>query len=690
MKMFKDRKEQESPPVEERGRRIALISEHASPLADPGSVDSGGQNVYVAQVARHLARAGHQVDVFTRLDNSDLDEILEWEDGVRVIHVPAGPACFIPKEDLFASMPAFVEYMINFIQSESTSYDLIHANFWMSAFVAAEIKRTLNIPFVVTFHALGKVRRIYQGDADGFPDDRFAIEERIVHEADRIIAECPQDEEDLTQLYHADPKKLVLVPCGFDSSEMWPVGKKQARRELGLDPNEYIVLQLGRMVPRKGVENAIRGLAHLVNQCHVPARLLIVGGGSETPDPKITPEIGRLQAIAEREGIADRVVFTGRRGREVLRYYYAAADVFISTPWYEPFGITPVEAMACGAPVIGSEVGGIKYTVVDGVTGYLVPPREPEVLSERLEKLYRHPELLKRFSKKALQRANQLFTWSRVSELLADCYEEVIAQDQAERLISVEVSAPSGGFAGAQQVIEQTFQDAYRTLRRSQVTLTESILKAADMMSACLNRDGRILVCGNGGSAADAQHFAAELVGRFKLSGRRALAVQALTADTAVLTAWSNDIGFEQVFARQVEAFGRSGDLLLGISTSGKSKNVIAAMWAARRCGVSCIALTGNDGGNLGSLADLALIVPSQQTERIQEVHLIILHLMCDLIEKSIDQTPVLSGGYLLPVMPSVKNTLPLQNTLPVQNSLTVQNTLPAAQPAIVKNMGVS
>src|SRR5438067_8577503 len=408
-------------------RRIALISEHASPLAMLGGVDSGGQNVYVGQVAKNLAAMGYEVDVFTRRDSAHLPEVAEWVNGVRIVHVPAGPPTAVPKEDLLPYMDEFTAYMLRFCRGPRKAYDLVHANFWMSGLVAANLKRAAGTPFVITFHALGRVRRLHQREADRFPEARLDIEDRIVAEAGHIIAECPQDEEDLIRLYNADPSKITIVPCGFDQAEMSPVSKALARVVLGLPSNERIVLQVGRMVPRKGVDNAIRGFARLIKDHGVPARLLVVGGESNEPDPRITPEIGRLRAIARKEGVADMVTFVGRRGRDVLRYYYSAADIFVTTPWYEPFGITPIEAMACGTPVIGANVGGIKFTVRDGETGYLVPPDDPCALGERLAHLYNHPKLLSVFSRQAVNRANALFTWQKVAGAIAALYEDGLA-----------------------------------------------------------------------------------------------------------------------------------------------------------------------------------------------------------------------------------------------------------------------
>ncbi|HYD63658.1 MAG TPA: glycosyltransferase family 1 protein [Noviherbaspirillum sp.] len=406
-------------------RKIALISEHASPLALIGSTDSGGQNVYVAQIAKQLARLGYLVDIFTRRDSEFQEQVIDWLPGVRVIHVPAGPAHFVPKETMLPYMEQFGRFVIRFARRQKLPYDLMHANFFMSGMVARQVRKSLGIPFVMTFHALGRVRRLNQKEADAFPDIRFAIEERLMQEADRIIAECPQDQADMEQLYGAPTERIDIVPCGFDPDEFWPV-TLDARQQLGLGQDEFIVLQLGRMVPRKGVDNVIRAIAILKHQYQVRARLLVVGGNAEVPDPVATPELGRLMALTQSLDVEDSVTFTGQRRREQLRYYYSAANVFVTTPWYEPFGITPVEAMACGTPVVGTAVGGIKTTVVDGETGCLVPTNDPEALADRLAWLHRHPHIAQRMGWAGMRRAYQHFTWRNVASHIASVYESVL------------------------------------------------------------------------------------------------------------------------------------------------------------------------------------------------------------------------------------------------------------------------
>jgi phosphoheptose isomerase len=604
-------------------RRIALISEHASPLAVFGGADAGGQNVYVGEVAKQLALMGHEVDLFTRRDGDSLPEVAQWVDGVRIVHVPAGPPTKVRKEDLLEHMGAFSEFVIARARSLLEGYDVVHANFWMSGLVACEIKRALGIPFAVTFHALGKVRRAHQRQADEFPDERFAIEERIVREADAIVAECPQEEEDLIRHYNADPAKISIVPGGFDPGQFWPIGKELARAALGLGPEQPLVLQLGRMVPRKGVDTAIEGLGLLRKRWHVDAKLAIVGGDCGSPSEQSATEVERLRTVAVDAGVGQHVQFFGTRERESLRWFYSAADVFVSTPWYEPFGITPLEAMACGTPVVGSNVGGIKFTVRDGETGYLVAPRDPAAVAERLAHLYSHPKLRRTLGRQAVRRANDLFTWKIVASGLETVFERAISSAYPASITLDELAS-----------VDRNFESAIDAMKRSQLRLRATLLDAVDVIADSLGNGGKVLVCGNGGSAADAQHFAAELVGHYMHPDRPGQPVIALSCDSSLLTAWSNDVGFEEVFARQVQALGRAGDVLVGISTSGNSANVVNAFAAAKEAGVHCVGLLGRAGGRAASLADVAVVVPSGDTQRIQEVHAVALHIICELVEE--------------------------------------------------------
>jgi D-inositol-3-phosphate glycosyltransferase len=407
-------------------KRIAFISEHASPLSCLGGVDGGGQNVYVGELAKQLGAQGYYVDIFTRKENEQSPRCVQWNDYIRIIHVDAGPATVIPKEEILPFMPAFRDDMLAFMAQEHIDYELIHANFFMSGLVAMQIKALLDIPFVVTFHALGQIRRIHQREQDKFPPERIAIEEEVMRHADHIIAECPQDREDLRYYYDAPADKITVIPCGVNLEELYPIDKLIARRFLQLPRKEFIILQLGRMVPRKGVDNVIEALARIDRKHNV--KLVVVGG--ECDNFGRSKELERLSQLAKDRGVLSRVQFAGQRERRELKYYYAAADLFITTPWYEPFGITPLEAMACGTPVIGSNVGGIKYSVADGVTGALVPPHDPDALARKITSFIKSPEVLKKMSEQAIRRVNGMFTWELVAKKMQTLYEQVINAKQ--------------------------------------------------------------------------------------------------------------------------------------------------------------------------------------------------------------------------------------------------------------------
>jgi glycosyltransferase involved in cell wall biosynthesis len=240
--------------------------------------------------------------------------------------------------------------------------------------------------------------------------------------------------------YAADPRKVALIPSAVNVERFRPVPRDEACERVGIAPDEFVVVYVGRMLPRKDVRNVVRAFALLVQEARglgleargpgaqAPSpRLLLVGGETADADPVGTPEIGELRRLAAELGVLDRVTFVGKRQPDELRYYYSAGDVAVTTPWYEPFGLTPLEGMACGRPVIGSAVGGITFTIADGQTGFLVPPRDPAELAARLGQLVGAPELRERMGCAARARVEREFTWATVAERTAALYEDVLA-----------------------------------------------------------------------------------------------------------------------------------------------------------------------------------------------------------------------------------------------------------------------
>jgi D-inositol-3-phosphate glycosyltransferase len=393
-------------------KRIAIVADHASPLGT-GDVDGGGQSLYVAQIARHLARLGHEIDVYTRRDSERLPTMVDWTEGVRVIHVAAGPATFIARDDLLQHMGELRAGIEALMDRRSAPYDAVHASFFMSGLVAAELKERRGLPFAVTFHGLGR------GTSRGcFGNDRCAIEQRVVREADAIIAEHPRADTELCELYGADQDRVVTIPWGYDPVEIAQVDQVTARNVVGLRPQEPVVLHVDGLAADRGVDHALRGFAQLVEATGLRARLVIVSQG----DDRHCADLARVRRLTATLGVGARVVHARPCERAMLRFYYSAADVLVSTPSGEASGASAIEAMACGAVVVGSTIGAIEHAVVDGNTGLLVPPESPDAIGRALVSLFENPALRSMLGRRALRRAREQRTWARSARMLDGVY----------------------------------------------------------------------------------------------------------------------------------------------------------------------------------------------------------------------------------------------------------------------------
>jgi D-inositol-3-phosphate glycosyltransferase len=401
---------------------VAMVSEHASPLACLGGVDAGGQNVHVASLSVELARRGHQVTVYTRRDDPDLPERVEYADGVVVHHVDAGPPERLPKDDLLPFMNEFGERLVNAWRVERP--DLAHAHFWMSGLATRAAARTIGTPFVLTFHALGVVKRRHQGAKDTSPSCRLALEQRLARAADLVVATCTDEVFELARM-SANLRAVRVVPCGVDLDRFTPEGPAEPRR-----PGLRRIVIVTRLVERKGVGNVIEALAD------VPGAELVVAGGPPRPGLREDPEAQRLLALARAHGVEGRVELRGGLAREQVPPLLRSADVAACVPWYEPFGIVPVEAMACGVPVLASAVGGLIDTVVDGVTGVHVPPRSPERIAEALRYLLADERRRRALGSAGASRARKRYAWSRVADATLRAYASVVSEPAGARSVA--------------------------------------------------------------------------------------------------------------------------------------------------------------------------------------------------------------------------------------------------------------
>ena len=411
--------------------RVAMVSEHASPLATLGGVDAGGQNVHVAALAVAMARRGVDVVVHTRRDDVALPRRVRMAPGVTVDHVAAGPPESVPKDDLLPYMDDFAADLHR--QWRARRPDVVHAHFWMSGKAALAAARPLGIPVVLTFHALGIVKRRHQGDRDTSPAGRLDIEGQLVRGADRIVATCTDEVFELLRL-GGDRRRISVVPCGVDLEDFRPDVLGEPRSS-----DRHRIVCVGRLVERKGVGNAIEALG-LLRAAGGPDAELVVAGGPDAADLDTDPEVRRLRQVAEDAGVADRVVFRGRVGRKELPSLFRSADVAVCVPWYEPFGIVPLEAMACGVPVVASAVGGIIDTVVHGGTGVHVPPRRPDVLADTLAELLPDHERRQALGRAAARRARSRYSWDRVAGQTLQAYADLLPLPLSQ-MVEEEVSS---------------------------------------------------------------------------------------------------------------------------------------------------------------------------------------------------------------------------------------------------------
>jgi D-inositol-3-phosphate glycosyltransferase len=409
---------------------VAMISYHTCPLAVLGGKDTGGMNVYVREVTRYLGRCGVHVDVYTRSQDEHVPHVLhDLGYGNRVVHIPAGPEVPLPKQELAAYLPEFAEGIRRFAAEKGIHYDLIHSHYWMSGIAAERLKAEWQVPVVHMFHTLGMMKnRIARSPAEMEGEYRVNGEQRVLQVADRIIAPTLAEQSQLHFLYHADDSKIVIIPPGVDTSRFYPIPMEEARESIGIPLDDRLLLFVGRIEPLKGLETLVRAIALMSEQgvqCQVPHYLAVVGGDPAASGENISDEMARLQSLRQELGMNELILFLGKRAQDSLPYYYSAADVLIMPSHYESFGMVALEAMACGTPVVASQVGGLAFLIQDGITGFVVPDGDPRALSDRLTRLLTEPDLRQRLGEQAAAYARQ-YAWEHIVDRLLDVYRSLV------------------------------------------------------------------------------------------------------------------------------------------------------------------------------------------------------------------------------------------------------------------------
>jgi D-inositol-3-phosphate glycosyltransferase len=410
---------------------IAILSYHTCPLATLGGKDTGGMNVYVRDLTRQLGRMGIHVDVFTRSQDEHVPHILhDLGFGNRVVHVPSGPEVPLPKQELATYIPQFVTGINEFVNEKGIKYDLLHSHYWMSGLAAISLSEMWeDTPILHMFHTLGEMKnRVARNEGEKEGTYRLDGERKVIACADRIIAATPAELAQLEWLYKVDPRKVTVIPPGVDTCHFYPIPADEARQYIGLAPDDHMILFVGRIEPLKGVGTLLRAVACLrLKNLKEPVHLAVIGGDPDATISEISEEMSRLQKLSDELTVGKMVVFLGKRGQDTLPYYYSAAEVVVMPSHYESFGMVALEAMACGTPVIASQVGGLAYLVQDGVTGYTVPAEDHNALCDKLTALLGNETLRQQMAQNAAKYAYN-YDWEKIAKKIVKVYEELLEE----------------------------------------------------------------------------------------------------------------------------------------------------------------------------------------------------------------------------------------------------------------------
>ena len=399
--------------------RVAFISFHACPLASPGEGKAGGMNVYARQLALALGNAGVHVDIFTRDHTEAEPKITEIAPGVRVIHLPGGPA-ETALDGLFPHLPEFSQALLEFQIETGLTYQAVHSHYWLSGWVGQQMATEWRVPHILTFHTLSLIK-MQSRAGESEPATRKQVEKELMASADHIVAFSPHERDAMVRLYQADATRIGLIPCGVDLSLFRPLDQQEVREKLGLN-GEKVLLYVGRIEPLKGLELLLHTAAQL--QTFEQIRVLVVGGGAGRDE-----EIDRLRELAKSLNVDKVFDFIGRVDQQDLPLYYNAADVCVVPSFYESFGLAALESMACGTPVVATRAGGLSTIIQHGRTGYLKAWRCPEAFASSLEMIISNRNLQHSMGLAARRRAEGL-SWDNVAGQIAGVYDSLITESR--------------------------------------------------------------------------------------------------------------------------------------------------------------------------------------------------------------------------------------------------------------------
>ena len=392
--------------------KIAMLSAHSCPVGKLGAKDTGGMSVYIRELAHELGKQGHLVDVYTRVHDPEDRQTYELGQNARLIHLRAGEDEEIHKLAVYSHLPVFARNLESFRKYNNLQYDLIFSHYWLSGLVGEYLQQQWNVPHIMMYHTLGAAKNTI-GVGEDEPELRIETEGNLAQKCQHIIAPTEKEKEELIRHYGASPGKISVVPCGVNLEQFKPLDKARARQYLGFG-NDKIILFVGRIDPLKGIDKLIKALPYLQNIQGL--RLVVIGGGEHSQR-----EIEQLQKLACNLKIQDSVTFLGLVKHEQLPYFYSAADACVVPSYYESFGLVALESLACGTPVVATDVGNLKNVIRQGETGYVITDNFPHRLADKIASLLSRPTTDTK-SALLIRASVSKFGWSNIAEaIIGDC-----------------------------------------------------------------------------------------------------------------------------------------------------------------------------------------------------------------------------------------------------------------------------
>jgi D-inositol-3-phosphate glycosyltransferase len=392
--------------------RIAMLSAHSCPVGKLGAKDTGGMSVYIRELAHELGKQGHLVDVYTRVHDPNDRQIYGLGQNARLIHLPAGRDDEIHKLTVYYHLPEFTDNLESFRKHNDLQYDLIFSHYWLSGLVGKSLQQWWHIPHITMFHTLGAVKNTI-GVGEKEPERRIEAERDLAQNCHYVIAPTDKEKEELILQYGTSTERIGVVPCGVNLDQFKPISKENARQYLGFG-NGKIILFVGRIDPLKGIDKLIRAIPYLQNVQGL--RLMIIGGGEHSQR-----EIEQLRKLVRNLNIQDSITFVGLVKHSELPYFYSAADTCVIPSYYESFGLVALESLACGTPVVATDVGNFMSIIRQGETGYVVADNTPHHLADKIGLLLSRPSPDIE-SALSIRASVSRFSWSNIAEsIIKEC-----------------------------------------------------------------------------------------------------------------------------------------------------------------------------------------------------------------------------------------------------------------------------